>query len=145
MPKVAKLAIITECQNILKVLDTTLAGVPSFLLEGQTYTRQELRDIFQSAIDATRKTEVANVAWLMAVDAAKDTYKRVRLVRNAFKHAMESTHGKGSLLVTNLALGTKAKPAKPTAETQVAAAEKRKATRAARHTMGRKQRLKIKG
>jgi hypothetical protein len=69
--------------------------------------------------------------------------KELAPILKGFQHAMRNLFGEGSEVLSDF--GIAPRRAKPSVETQAAAVKKREATRLARHTMGPKEKAKIKG
>jgi hypothetical protein len=144
MARQTKTELYAECLEIITGLETKLAKVQVFTLAGEDYSRQELLDIFQSLIDAQRATTSAHGRWLDAIGAERKTLERVRVVRNKYRTWTESNFGKGAPAIAVLGFKSTV-PAKPNVATREQAIEKRRATRAARGTLGKKLRQAIKG
>lgn len=117
---------------------------PPFTFAGVDYTAAELAALFQEQIVAANKVAAAKGAWLKAIQEeaaikAKTANATIGLreqVRQIFHNDPEALADFGFTL-------RKLTPLTP--EAHVIAAAKRRATRAARGTMGPKQRLAITG
>ena len=135
-----------ELRKIVEGLktDSRFNTIAMFQLGGITYSRKDLIQVFQGVLDASAKTLAAYSAWLHAAKAEQSARLGVRATRNAFRAHIESRFGLGSGVLEKLGFAFKERR-KPTIAVTLAAVEKRRATRAARHTMGTKQKKKMKG
>jgi hypothetical protein len=135
-----------ECLMIIRALttDARFNTMAEFQLGGVTYARKDLILLFQSVLDASAKSVSTRAAWTVAVRNERTLRARVRAVRNALRIQVESRFGptEGALRVLGFKVTARQKP---TVEVVRAAVAKRLATRAARHTLGKKQKKKIKG
>jgi hypothetical protein len=121
-----------------------LASSPSVTLDGQVFTLPALIKVLQDEIDTADKTLAAEGAFhkavaveTTAVAAGEPVFRALKaFVLNLFTG---QTDVLGDFGITVVARQT------PTAETQAAAAQKRKATRLARGTRGKRQKASIKG
>jgi hypothetical protein len=133
-----------EALDIIHGLSTKLSHVDVITLGGVDYNRTDLIVLFRGVLEAERGTAVAKGKWMQAVANERKVRAKVAPIRNLLRSHLESTYGKGSAVAA--AHGFRAKERKkPSVKTRVEAIAKRKATREARGTMGKRQRLKIKG
>ncbi len=121
-----------------------LQNVPAIVLAGVSYTPTTLVALFQSHIDAANAVDTFKGQWKNAVVAFRTLSKTVsnavsglrELVRQMFNNAPDALADFGFA-------PKKAPKRKPV--TNVVATQKRRATRVARHTMGPKEKLSVKG
>jgi hypothetical protein len=101
--------------------------------------------LLQQQIDVTQASAAAYTAWLQAVAKERATIKAISApLLKALRHHVAAVFGENS--DEYLAFGfTPPKPRVKSPEAKVIGAARMRATRKARHTMGRKQRLAIKG
>ena len=132
-----------DAHAILGILKR-LGPSDTYVLGAVAYTPTELAALFQSRIDSGRKVEAKRAEWLAAVEADRALGKKVdaaylglrEIVRQRFDNAPDALADFGM---------TPRKVGKLDPLGHVVAAEKRRATRKARNTMGPKQRLAVHG
>jgi hypothetical protein len=120
------------------------ANAPAIVLDGVSYKPAEIEKILQDRIDRADATSAAKVTFHEAVAAeraanakANAVFKALRTrVLSDFKSSAETLGEFGIVLRPKREL---------TVEQKVEAAAKREATRKARHTMGAREKAKIKG
>jgi hypothetical protein len=120
------------------------ADTKSMTLDGVAYSPAEVAKILQDSIDAIRITASAEARFHAAVTAEKAAHQQGDALYAALK-AFVITQFKNQPAVLGEFAITLNERKRPDAPTRAAAVEKRRATRAARHTMGRRQKAKIKG
>jgi len=112
---------------------------------GATYTVTALTQIFQAvvnnreAVSAARATTQAKVAAELAQAPSQNA------VMAAFEKVVRGTFGTSADVLADFGLAPPKVPAPMTAEAKAVAAAKRVATRAARQTLGKNQKKKVKG
>jgi hypothetical protein len=120
------------------------ATTPTMIVDGVSYETANLVNVLQGPIDAADATTAASAAFHKAVadekaanDLAARAYAGLKaLVVNQFKTSPETLADFGITLPSRRV---------PDAATTARAVEKSKATRLARHTMGKRQKEKVKG
>jgi len=104
-------------------------------------------NLIQADIEATDAADKARADWLTAVQVQEDSHQKVAPVIRALKRQVLAqfgdTQAAGSVLA-DFGYTPQTVPA-ITAEAQAAAVGKNRATRAARHTMGPKQKKQVTG
>jgi len=131
-------------QTVIAGVDKHYVNVPSLALGGASYTPSELKSIFQGEIDLEKELEDARAKVRQLMQAATTTRAKARALRTLLMTYVMTTAGPAAAQ-TLLDFGIKPKPSKPALDTKVKAKVQRQATRAARHTMGTKQKQSIKG
>jgi hypothetical protein len=116
----------------------------SLTLDGVTYAPAEVARALQSSLDAIRATSAAEARFHDAVTAEKAAHEKGDALYAALK-AFVITQFKNQPSVLAEFHITLNERKRPDVNTSAAAVEKRRATRVARHTMGRRQKTKIKG
>ena len=112
--------------NLIATLGKMMTGLErhtkkgGLLVGGKSYTTSDVAALFQSIIDAVNASNAAHAAYL------------------------EASQKSASLIADNRSF-IRDKYGSVTPDVKAAAAEKAKATRTARHTMGKKQKAKITG
>jgi hypothetical protein len=132
--------------KVIDGMDTHFTNVKTIPLDGTPTAVVEMKSTFRAAIDANAAADAARARWKEAVAqarAANSVAQRTRRQLEAYLLVHYGTKAVGVLEDFGYA------PPKPTGaravRTKFAALGKREATRKARHTMGKKQRLRIKG
>ena len=144
--------------NMIKNKDTTIntfrqaiagveahfASTPSLALDGTPTTPKELVATLQVAIDSIDRAATAEKAFHDAVAAqhAAITTGKARLA--ALRGLVTNQLGSTEAVLGDFGF-TARKRQVPTEATKAAAVAKRAATRTARHTMGKRQKSKVKG
>jgi hypothetical protein len=113
------------------------------VLAGQTFNLpSDLVNLIQADIEATDAADKGRADWLAAVQVQTDSHQKVAPVLRALKRQVLAQFGDtqaASSVLADFGFAPQTVPA-ITAEARVAAVEKTRATRVARHTMGPKQR-----
>ena len=117
----------------------------SFTFAGGTYTGPTLIQLFQSLADALTAVDVAKAAWEDALKNTSDVRGKVEPVIKDYRTWLVATYGDAPALLADYGLSPRKAPKPLSTDEQAQAVAKRKATRAARHTMGTQQRKKVKG
>jgi hypothetical protein len=115
-----------------------------FALASGTVTRDELIAILQRFVSAVEATTKAHQAWQEELQNEHATEVSVRPVRVDVKSALVSRYGKSSKTLLKFGFEPAKQPVRTTKSKTIAVA-KTEATRTARGTMGKKQKLAIKG
>jgi hypothetical protein len=111
---------------------------------GATFTTAALVQILQSLIDVIAGADTAHASWEDALKSMEDgKAKSVPIVR-AYQSYVVNRFGNAPSMLADFGIEPRKSPAPLTAEQKAAAAAKRLATRQARHTMGKRQRAKVK-
>ena len=128
-----------------------LVGIDKYLKDGvaipvlgTSYTPAQIKAAIQADLDAAAATQTAYAAWLTAVQEERTKHATAHGVLVGLKTYLVAAYGKAKVDVFTDFGFTTPKAASTPPATLVAGAAKARATRAARHTMGKKQRLAIK-
>ena len=138
------LSIETKLRKVIAGVEANLSGTETVTLAGRAYKRAELIKIFQAQLDAMQAVTELEGALAGARAARAKTARRVLPVQRALEEYVRAIHGATNPKLADYGFVPDA-PRKVTAKTKAEAVAKGRATRIARHTMGRKQRLKVKG
>jgi hypothetical protein len=117
-------------------------------LAGQTFNvPTDLVNLLQADINATDATDKARAAWLATVQTQTDSHAKVAPVLRSLKAQVFAQFGDTQDAATTLAdFGYSPRKVRArSADKKAAAAVKGRATRAARHTMGSKQKQAVTG
>jgi hypothetical protein len=116
----------------------------TIVIDGTSYTTTELIQLLQALIDALSSTVAARTAYRDAVHQSDALLKTDGPTVTALKASLRITYGPDSSTLSQYGLSPR-KVTVRTAEEKAIAAEKARATRAARHTMGKKAKKAITG
>ncbi len=130
--------------QIIVGIQKDLHAVTSMAFGGQTYTPTSLVAFFQSRIDAANAVVTARAQWQDAVQKYKLIHATGQVVTRGLKQYVMGTYGETSPVIADFGF-TPPKRVSQTPEQKAAAVAKRAATRQARHTVGKKVKLAIKG
>jgi hypothetical protein len=139
-----KAQVVATAQQLIAGAAKHLAGVPQVTLLGSSYTPNDLTSKLQLLVDLRSAVDAAKAVAAAKVAAEAAQIQPLRALTSAFVAYVRVTYGNSPDVLADFGLAPKAQ-AQVSPETQVIAAAKRKATRAARHTMGPKQKAGIKG
>jgi hypothetical protein len=117
----------------------------SFTLSGETYTSDELVSLLQARTDATHAAQAARVAWLNAAAALQEQLDKTNPVFKSLRQQLLSTYSPTSNELADFGIVPPKTRGSLKTEQQMEAVVKLRATRKARHTLGAKERLKVKG
>jgi hypothetical protein len=142
--KVSKNKIVAQLQTIIRGVRTHMSG-ESFVINGIEYTADEVIAVLQREIDNLHASDAARQQWLNSVrhqvtGFVAETRPMIHGVRD---HAT-ARFGERAEELREFGF-TPTRAANRTPESKVIAAEKLRATRKARGTMGKRQRAAIKG
>ncbi len=122
-----------------------LEGLPTTMgLGGTQYTPQEIAAFFQARIDAANRIITARAAWTAAIAEFEELNRRAKVLLPDLRNVLLGNFGPDSEKLSHFGFAPPRRP-KLTVEQRRAASEKAKATRKARGTLGKKQKLAIKG
>jgi hypothetical protein len=117
----------------------------SLTFGGASYTDAALIQLLQGLATATASADSAKASWQDALKNAGDAKAKVGPVIQAYRSWLVTTYGNAPALLADYGVTPRKVRAPLDTAQQAAALEKRAATRAARHTMGTKQKKQIKG
>jgi hypothetical protein len=117
----------------------------SFTFGSTTYAAPALVQLLQSLADALDATDAARSRWKDALENANDARTKVLPVLKEYQAWVAVTYSGTPSTLADYGVTPRKAPTPLTAGQLTAAVAKRKATRAARHTMGSKQKKGVKG
>jgi len=121
-----------------------LQNVQSIVLGGVSYTPTTLSALFQSAVDSANAVTTAHGQWISATQSDAALNAKVNLVWTALQAFVRQMFNNAPDALADFGFTAK-KTTASTTSIKVVAVAKRAATRTARHTLGSKERLTIKG
>ena len=120
-------------------------GVPSVTVGGVTYALPVLLALLQSFVDLLNSVITARGPYLEALKNETAKAPALRAIVSAFRAYVVATFGNSPQVLADFGIAPRKAPLPKTAQEKVIAVEKSAATRAARHTMGKRQKAKVKG
>jgi hypothetical protein len=123
---------------------TELAGVDPIVLDGTSHPRTELLAFIQATLDAIAGVKSARTALAQAVTSQKAAVAQAKAIRTGMKRYLQTKYGPQSPKLQEFGF-TPARTPKTPVKTKAAAKVKSAATRQARGTKGKKQKLAITG
>jgi hypothetical protein len=117
----------------------------SFLVGGATIKASDVITALQARIAAANTTESTRATWQAAVKANTDERASTKTLVSSARQAVQMMFAGSIETLAEFGLKPRKARTAPTPEQKVVAAAKAKATRAARHTMGTKQKASVKG
>jgi hypothetical protein len=120
-----------------------LGGMATITVASVKYTPAQLAQFFQDELDTITEVEAAEARRKTARLRERRTWKDHRTTHRAFESFVRGAFTSAKQLA-EFSLKPDKKP-KKTVEVKAKAAEKAKATREARHTMGSRQKKKVRG
>jgi hypothetical protein len=120
------------------------AAVPTLALDGTAMTPDDVTAELQAAIDAADAAASVEKAFHDAVAAKHAAFAKTTARLRSLKALVQNQLGNSEEVLGDFGFSN-TKPRTPDEATKAAAVAKRAATRAARHTMGKRQKAPIKG
>jgi hypothetical protein len=140
----SKVLLQASYQALVNGLQSTYQPTDTFDTTQGTYTRDELIAQFGTFIGTGETTKAARQEWLAATQAEQAALLLVAPLRSAVRSVLEARFGKTGLGLAKFGFSP-AKTPKKSITTKAGAVAKTKATRTARHTMGKVQKQGISG
>jgi hypothetical protein len=133
--------------RIRKLIAGTQMHAPNatFAFASTTFAAPALVQLFQSLVDALDAADAARARWQDALKNANDTRAKVDPFVKDYQAFVAITYAGTPSTLADYGVTPRKAPTPLTAQQKAAAAAKRKATRAARHTMGKVQKKGVKG
>ena len=141
----------TTKASLVLLLEAMIAGTQKHFPTGSltvgntSYTATSIDKLLQSLVDATSAMDDAHKAWQQAVLEQRAIAATVRPFVKGYSSYLRATFGAAVQTLADFGLSPIKARTPSTVQKKAAAAEKRLATREARHTMGAKQKADIKG
>ena len=133
-----------DIQQLLNGTQTEIPATLSVYVEGQPLTQAEIVPKLQACLKVYEQVAAAKAAYGQALQVLQGIAEEAQAFKVAYGQALRPILGKASPRLKSFGISVVQRKA-PTAETQLLAHVKRLATRKARGTRGKRQRLKIKG
>ncbi|HEY4012235.1 MAG TPA: hypothetical protein VGM06_02770 [Polyangiaceae bacterium] len=120
------------------------SSTPTLSLDGTSMTPNDVIATFQAAIDAADAATAAEKTFHDAVAAKRAAFVKSNVHLRALKTLVQNQLGSSHETLGDFGFSNPIRQV-PDEDTKAAAVAKRAATRAARHTMGKRQKAPIKG
>jgi len=131
-------------QQIIDGINEDLQTMSTLPLGATTYTPGSLVAFIQSRIDAANAVNTTKASWLAAVKTYEAINAQAKVVVSDLRFLVMAAFGPMSPKLADFGFSPPSLAVR-TPEKKAAAAQKRRATRLARGTLGKRQRAKIKG
>ena len=143
-PKNNRIDQTTAEQTLIDGFNKHAATIPSMVINGVMQTTKDIVATLQSRIDSARTALTTRATWQTAIRTDQTLRDTTKTYVSGVKQGLLVAFAGQLDTLADFGLTARAKPVR-TPEEKIAAAAKAKATRAARHTMGPKQKAAIKG
>jgi hypothetical protein len=144
MANVNKSAIQSRDAQLIAGIQKYLMNVASLSLAGSAITPANLVKLIQGQIDQINAVAATKAKWTDAVEANRALGAQVAPIVRGLRAYVLNTYGSGTTTLADFGFSPP-KTAEKTPKVKVAAAVKAKATRTARHTMGKVQKKEVTG
>jgi hypothetical protein len=135
---------ITADQKLIDGLNKHATSIPGIVIAGASATTKDIVVTLQSRVDSARTVQSSRASWLAAVQTDRALRDKTKTYVSGLRQALLVAFAGQIDVLADFGL-TPRKPRVVTPEEKVATAAKARATRVARHTMGKKQKAAIKG
>jgi hypothetical protein len=142
--KPSKAATLARVQALISGLQKRFPS-GQFTLGNVAYTTASLVQLFESLVKAIEAVDAAHASVKDAVAALREAQAKVGPIEGAFKRFVLAMYGNATQILADFGLEPPKAPAPRTSEEKAAATAKLRATRAARGTTSKKQKLAVKG
>jgi hypothetical protein len=136
--------VVDLAQKLIAGTNKHLASTTQIMLAGSSFTPAQVTERLQALVNLRRDVETANASTKAKLAVEQANLPALRVFLDAMVTFVKAAFGNAPDVLADFGLHPKA-TTPLTVEAKAAAAAKRKATRAARHTMGAKQKKSVKG
>jgi hypothetical protein len=119
--------------------------LPSLTIAGTSHPTAAIIAVLQARIDAAKATVPSRAIWQTTVQADRDERAKTKAFVSGIRQAVQVAFAGSIDTLADFGLKPRKTRTPRTPEEKAAAVAKAKATRAARHTMGSKQKAKVTG
>jgi hypothetical protein len=144
-PRTSRITQKVADQKLSEGLKKHKTDVVSFAIAGTSPTVDAVLAALDARIAAESAADSARATWQTKVQVARDERSSTRVLVSGVRQALQLKYANEIDTLADFGLKPRKQPAPRTPEQRAEAVAKAKATRAARHTMGSKQKAKIKG
>jgi hypothetical protein len=135
----------TGDQQLIDGLSKHASTLPSLTFLGASHPTAAIIAALQARIASANTVSPAKATWQSTVQADRDERAKTKAFVSGLRQALQLVFAGSLEALADFGLKPRKQPAPRTPEQKAAAVAKAKATRAARHTMGPKQKAKVKG
>jgi hypothetical protein len=135
----------TANQNLIDGLKKHQDTLPSLVIDGTSYKTADIITTLQGFLNSAATVVSSRATWQAAVQADEQGREKGQTFVSGLKQALHVAFGNSIDMLADFGLVQRKTRAPRTPQQKAASAAKAKATRAARHTMGSKQKTAIKG
>jgi hypothetical protein len=135
----------TGDQNLIDGLTKHASTLSSLTFGGTTHPTAVILAVLQARIASANAVLPTRATWQSTVAADRDERTKTQTFVSGLRQALQLAFAGSIDTLADFGLKPRKTPAPRTPEQKAAAVAKAKATRAARHTMGSKQKAKVKG
>jgi hypothetical protein len=139
-----KARVVARAQALMAGAKKHLSSGTQVALAGQSLTPAQVVEKLQALVDLRTAVDAAKASTKAKLAAEQAQTPSLRTFMDAFVMHVKAAYQNSPDVLADFGIHPKAR-ATPTVEAKTAAVAKRASTRAARHTLGSKQRLAIKG
>jgi hypothetical protein len=132
-------------QKMIDGLTKHSQSVPSLIIASTTHPTPAIIAVLQARIDAAKATVSTRATWQTTVQADRDERAKTKGFVSGLRQAVQVAFVGSIDTLADFGLKPRKTPTPRTPEEKAAAVAKSRATRAARHTMGAKQKAKVTG
>lgn len=133
-------------QKAIAGVDEYFAKTKTLVIAGNEYTPAALRAVLQGEVDAIHALGDVQAQMKQQVAVTRKARAQARELRLALKSYILGTYGKAAVkMLQDFGMSVPKPTGRKTVKTKAEALVKAEATRKARHTMGKKQKLAITG
>jgi hypothetical protein len=136
--------VVALAQQLIAGTNKHLASMAQVIFAGSSFTPPQITGKLQALVNLRNDVNAAEATTKAKLASEKADMPALRTFMGAFVTFVKATFGGQPDVLADFGIHPKAR-APLTVEAKAAAAAKRKATRAARHTMGSKQKKDVKG
>jgi hypothetical protein len=142
--RTSKIVSVDSDKTLIKGLNSNFTQKTSFVLNGEELSVAQIVAALNGRVAAAADSTAKEIAWRAAVKTEREKDEAVQPLRQALKAALVSRYGSDAQELKEFSFPP-AKERKVSVKTKAKAQEQSIATRAARMTMGKKQKKGIKG
>jgi hypothetical protein len=145
MPRTTQTARSAAATAVLRGITKRLVAGKTYSVDGKTYSPKEIAARYQAYLDALEGLRSARAALRLAVANERKVARQLAALTVGLKTMLTVQFGTSNVVLADFGWSVPKKPGPKTVAGKVAGAAKARATRAARKTMGKRQREKVKG
>jgi len=145
MPRKTSPQLATKYRGLIRGVRKRWSTSGPRVIASKTYSPAQIVDRLQSMLDSIDQTSSAYAAWRGQVAKQRVLERQLREFVRMLESIIRIENGRSPSALADFGLEPSKKTGPRTAEAKAVMVEKAKATRIERHTMGKRQKQKIKG